>query len=255
MAPWRMKETSVFSNLLLSRLPESDLSRLSHLLTPEDLTLGHVLVEPYAPLDQVWFLSSGIVSNVQIMEDGNSVETGFVGPEGLVGVHQWLGATATPTQSIVQAPARALRMATADLLQETRRPNSRLNQLIAQYANGYLVMVEQTAGCNRLHTLEQRMCRWLGMVHDRVGDLFPMRQEFLANMLGVQRPSVSVAAALLQRNGVIEYHRGKMRVIDIEQLRASACECYGVTQRHFPYLHQQELPLDGHADGSRVVVG
>jgi CRP-like cAMP-binding protein len=236
----------VASNLLLSRLPESDLSRISSLLVPEHLVLGRVLVEAYAPLDWVWFPASGIVSNIQQMEDCSTVETGFVGREGLAGVHAWLGAEKTPTQSLVQAPGPAMRMATADLLQETRRADSQLNRLIAQYTNGYLVMVEQTAGCNQAHTLEQRMCRWLGMIYDRVdGAPFPMRQEFLANMLGVQRPSVSVAAASLQRQGTIEYHRGTMRVTDIEKLRACACECYGVTRRQFPYMQRHELSLDG----------
>ncbi|MGI8770496.1 MAG: Crp/Fnr family transcriptional regulator [Acidobacteriaceae bacterium] len=237
----------MFSNLLLSRLPESDLSRISPLLVPEDLVLGRVLMESYALLDQVWFPESGIVSHIQLMEDGSMAETGFVGREGLVGVHAWLGASTTPTQGIVQAPGLAMRMTTADLLQETGRPNSHLNQLIAEYSNGYLVMVEQTAGCNRLHSLEQRMCRWLCMIYDRVGASFPMRQEFLADMLGVQRPSVSVAAGALQRKGTIEYHRGRMQVTDNEQLRACACECYGVSRRQFPYMPQQELPLDSQA--------
>ncbi len=239
------------SNLLFSQLPEHDFSRISPLLVPEELPLGRVLQEAYAPLDQVWFVESGIVSNVVQMVDGSTVEAGFVGREGLAGIHAWLGAESTSTQSLVQVPGQALRMSAVHLREEAGRPHSKLNQLIAQYANGYLVMVEQTAGCNQAHSLEQRMCRWLSMIYDRVGPSFPMRQEFLANMLGVQRPSVSVAAGTLQRQGTIEYHRGRMQVTNVEQLHAGACECYGVTRQQFPYMHAQEVP----ADGSGVMVG
>jgi CRP-like cAMP-binding protein len=243
----------MISNGVLSQLSEGDLSRIAPLLVPEDLKLAEIVIEAYSPLDSVWFLTSGIVSNVQLMQDGSMVEAGFVGREGIVGVHAWLGATAVPTQSIVQVPGKALRISTEDLLREVRRENSHLNRLLAHYSSGYLVMVEQTAGCNRLHTVEQRLCRWLALIDDRVdGAAFPMRQEFLAHMLGVQRPTISVAAGTLQRQGTIEYRRGMMRVVDSAKLRSGACECYEVTRRQFPYLHSSSTPAN---DGSRVMVG
>jgi CRP-like cAMP-binding protein len=242
------------SNGVLSQLSEGDLSRIAPFLVAEDLKLGDILIEAYASLESIWFLNSGIVSNVQLMQDGAMVEAGFVGREGIVGVHAWLGATSVPTQSIVQVPGKALRINTEDLLREVHREDSQLDRFLSHYSSGYLVMVEQTAGCNRLHTVEQRLCRWLALIDDRVdGAAFPMRQEFLAHMLGVQRPTISVAAGTLQRQGTIEYRRGMMRVLDTAKLRICACECYEVTRQQFPYLRRSSsIPAN---DGSRVMVG
>jgi CRP-like cAMP-binding protein len=246
------EKRQMVSNGVLSQLPERDRSRIAPLLVPEDLKVGDILIEAYSPLESVWFLNSGIVSNVQLMQDGSMVEAGFVGREGVAGVHAWLGATSVPTRSIVQVPGKALRMTTQDLRQEVRRGDSHLDRLLSHYSSGYLVMVEQTAGCNRLHTVEQRLCRWLALIDDRVdGAAFPMRQEFLAQMLGVQRPTISVAAGALQRQGTIEYRRGMMRVLETPKLRSCACECYEVTSRQFPYLLSSRLA----ANGSRVMVG
>ncbi len=217
-------------NLLLAALPRSERERLDPFLEEVEMELQETLIEPNEPITHVWFPYDAITSTTQEFSDGSMVETGLMGIEGLVGVQLWLRARTTPSRTFVQVPGRAHRMSADDFIREVlNRPQSPLNELIALYAHAFLTMTSQSAACNRLHPIEQRLCRWLRQCHDRVRrEEFPMRQEFMSQMLGVARPTVSIAASMLQKAGLISYSRGRMRVLDPEGLAEGACECYEI---------------------------
>jgi hypothetical protein len=169
------------------------------------------------------------------------IETGLMGVEGLVGIQLWLGMPSTSTKTIVQVDGRGHRMRAADFIREVmNRPESPLNGLIGRYIHAFLAMTSQVAACNRLHTIDQRLCRWLKLVHNRVRrDQFQMRQEFMAEMLGVQRPTVSTAANMLQQAGLISYSRGQMRIRDPEGLLAGSCECLQLMETQFDRIFEK----------------
>jgi hypothetical protein len=187
-------------NLLLAALPREERARLDPFLHPVDMPLQMQITEPDQPIKNLYFPYDAVTSTVQQLSDGSTIETGLMGIEGLAGVQVWLGQRSTPTHTFVQIPGRGHRMSTEDFIREVRdRSSSPLNDLIRAYVHAFLVLVAQDAACNRLHTLDERMCRWLAMTHNRVRrDEFPLRQEFLAMMLGVHRPSVSITAGSLQ---------------------------------------------------------
>ena len=217
-------------NLLLAALPRNERKRLDPFLEQVEMELQEPLIEPNEPISHVWFPYDAITSTTQEFSDGSTVETGLMGIEGLVGVQLWLRARTTPSRTFVQVPGRAHRMGADDFVREVlNRPQSPLNELIALYAHAFLTMTTQAAACNRLHPVEQRLCRWLRMCYDRVRrEEFAMRQEFMAQMLGVARPTVSIAANMLQKAGLISYSRGRMRVLDPDGLAEGACECYEI---------------------------
>lgn len=227
------REFFMAENLLLAALPRKERKRLDPFLESVEMEFQEVLIEPNEPITHVWFPYNAISSTTQELSDGSTVETGLMGLEGMVGIQLWLRSPTTPSRTFIQVPGRAHRMGADDFVREVLGvPASPLNELLARYTHAFLTMTSQTAACNRLHAVEQRMCRWLRMTHDRVrGEEFPMRQEFLANMLGVARPTVSIAAALLQRAELISYTRGRMRVLDPEGLREGACECYEIIDK------------------------
>jgi CRP-like cAMP-binding protein len=171
------------------------------------------------------------------MADGSAVEVGTVGREGLVGLVIVLGGAASPTVTLCQIPGTARRI-TAERLAEAVEARPALRRLLLRYAQGYLTQVAQGAACNRLHGIEARCARWLLMTHDRVGgaDTFPLKQEFLAVMLGVRRAGVTVAAGALQDAGLIRYRRGSIRVLDRAGLEAASCECYGLVREQYARL-------------------
>lgn len=176
--------------------------RLAPYLKEVVLDFRQVLIEPNQPITDIYLPYDAITSTIQEMSDGDSVETGLMGVEGFVGVQLWLHAPTTPTTTLVQVPGRAHHMSAADFLRHVRDTDSPLNDLCAKYAHAFLIMTSQTAACNRLHPINERLCRWLKLVHNRVGrDEFPIRQEFIAQMLGVRRPTVSTAANMLQQAG------------------------------------------------------
>jgi CRP-like cAMP-binding protein len=171
------------------------------------------------------------------MANGSAIEVGTIGNEGVTGISVLLGAHASTNETFVQIPGTAHRVAADELVREIdARPA--LRHLLNLYAEAYLTQVAQTAACNRLHDIESRCARWLLMTHDRVGqaEQFPLKQEFLAIMLGVRRAGVSVAASALQDAGLIHYTRGSIRVLDRAGLEAVACECYGIVRQHFDRL-------------------
>ncbi|HKY27159.1 MAG TPA: Crp/Fnr family transcriptional regulator [Pyrinomonadaceae bacterium] len=221
-------------NMLLASLPDAERERLAPYLRPIMLDFHQVLIEPNQPITDMYFPYDAITSTIQEMTDGDSVETGLMGLEGFVGVQLWLHSPTTPTRTLVQVPGRAHHMTAADFVRRVRDTDSPLNELCAKYSHAFLVMTSQTAACNRLHPVNERLCRWLKLVHNRVGrDEFPIRQEFIAQMLGVHRPTVSTAASMLQQAGLISYSRGQLRILDAEGLRNGSCECLEVIERQF----------------------
>ena len=168
-----------------------------------------------------------------------------MGVEGFVGVQLWLCSRTTPTRTLVQIPGEGYHMSAADFLRHVRDTDSPLNYLCAKYAHAFLVMTSQTAACNRLHPLDERLCRWLKLVHNRLGrDEFPIRHEFMAMMLGVHRPTVSTAANMLQQAGLIRYTRGQMQVLDADGLRNGSCECLELMEKQFKGIFDQPFGRD-----------
>lgn len=225
-------------NLLLAALPEAERRRLEPYLEPVSLEIREVMIEPGEPIRYVYFPEDVVASIVHTMSDGSTVETGIIGFEGLVGVQVWLRQKTTITRTFVQTPGQALRMRSEVFLAEVVKRESPFNDLIADYVHAYLSLTTVTAACNRIHRVEQRLCRWLKMVHNRVeGDYFPVRHEFLAYMLGVHRPSVSIAANILKKAGLISYDYGRLHVIDPLGLEAGACECYMVMENQIEQIY------------------
>lgn len=230
-------------NLLLAALPEAERERLAPYLHPVTLDFQQVLIEPYEEITDIYFPHDAITSTVQEMSDGDSVETGLMGIEGFVGVQLWLHAPTTTTRTLVQVAGTAHHMRASDFVRLVRDADSPLNNLCAKYTHAFLVMTSQTAACNRLHPINERLCRWLKLVHNRLRrDEFPLRQEFVAMMLGVHRPTVSTAANMLQQAGLITYSRGQMRILDEEGLRNGSCECLEIVERQFDQIFTFTAP-------------
>jgi CRP-like cAMP-binding protein len=223
-------------NMLLASLDEDERDRLSPFLESVQLGFAETLIEPERPIEHVWFPCDAVSSTLQVLQGGETVESGLMGLEGLVGVQLWLRQSTTPARVVIQIPGTGYRMSRANFVREVMDvPASPLNGIIARYIHGFLVLTSQTAACNRVHQVDQRLCRWLRMVYNRVPGRseLPLRQEFLAAMLGVQRPTVSTAASILQRAGFIDYSRGKMTILDPEGLARGACECYPLMEAQF----------------------
>jgi CRP-like cAMP-binding protein len=196
---------------------------------------GMTVYEADQPITHVYFVCDGIISMVSQMQEG-TVEVGTVGREGMSGLPVVLGATTMPTRAFVQVEGDALRMSAEDL-RASMQDLPQLRRILLRYALGLFDQAAQHAACNRLHTLEERCARWLLMTHDRVdGDVLRLKQQFLAEMLGVHRPAVTIAAGALQRAGMIRYSRGKITVVDRAALEAASCECYAIITRRVEAL-------------------
>lgn len=227
-------------NLLLASLPDDERERLAPYIKHTVLEYQQVLIEPNKEITDIYFPYDAITSTIQEMSNGDSVETGLMGIEGFVGVQLWLHARTTPTRTLIQVPGEAHHMRATDFLRLVRNANSPLNPLCAKYAHAFLIMTSQTAVCNRLHPINERLCRWLKLVHNRVRrDEFPLRQEFVAQMLGVHRPTVSTAAGILQQAGLITYTRGRMKILDSDGLRNGSCECLEIIERQFAQVFDE----------------
>jgi CRP-like cAMP-binding protein len=226
----------VGKNSLLSALPADQKARMEPHLDRVHLNLKEVIYEPNGPIPFVYFPLGGVVSLVVVMDDGLIVECATVGNEGLVGVPIFMGAERSPHKAFSQVPGDALRMPAADFRRETR-PGTALHDVLQRYNQGLMNQMAYSVACNRLHSVEERMCRWLLMTRDRVGsDDFALTQEFLAQMLGVRRASVTVVAGVLQKAGFIAYSRGRISILDGPRLEAASCECYKIVQREFERL-------------------
>lgn len=235
-----MPKPHLHENLLLAALPEEERQRLNPFLHRMNLEAGHPITNPDEPIENLYFPFGAVTSTIHQMSDGSSIETGLMGIEGLAGVQVWLGQLTTPATTFVQIPGEALRISTDDFIREVRQKPSPLNPLIAGYVHAFLVMTSLIAACNRLHSLDQRLCRWLRMSYNRANRReFPLRQEFLAQMLGVHRPTVSTAASMLQKAGLITYRYGKLTITNPEGLIDGACECYTLMESEFEKIFDQ----------------
>jgi len=219
------------SNYILGSLPETEAETLRSSLEPIYLNWHEDLHEPGEEIEFGYFPGGGVVSLVVATADGRTAEVGVVGREGFVGLPLIGGFSKGPHRALVQAPTNAYRIR-ADAFQRLLPELPELRIRLTRYALLQGMQVAQTAGCNRLHDLEQRLGRWLLMCQDRVGvDSLPLTHELLSTMLGTDRPSVSIAAGSLQRKGVIEYSRGNLRILDRQRLQELSCECYGVIRQ------------------------
>jgi CRP-like cAMP-binding protein len=224
--------------MILTAVSADKDERLLGLLEVQPLRMRETLQEAGEPADYVYFPTSGIISVLTVLENGMMIEFATVGREGTTGVPLFLGLNDSNMALISQVPGQSLRMRAADFVEEVGR-NLLLARVLMRYSGLMLALVAQSAACNRAHHVDARCARWLLMTHDQAGgDAFPITQEFLAQMLGVSRPSVALCAAELQRTGLIRYHRGLMQIVNRAALEQAACECYDVIRarfRAFPY--------------------
>jgi CRP-like cAMP-binding protein len=231
-------------NKLLAALPETEFARLETSLELAPMPLGHVLYESGIHLQHVYFPTDCIVSLLYVMEDGHSAEIAVVGNEGIVGVALFMGGETTPSRGIVQSAGHAYRLPGKLLKEEFFRAGP-LQHLLLRYTQALLTQMAQTAACNRHHSVDQQLCRWLLLSLDRLSsNELVMTQELIANMLGVRREGVTEAAGQLQRLGLIHYSRGRIRVLNRAGLENMACECYRVVKKEFDRL----LPQRGAAN-------
>jgi CRP-like cAMP-binding protein len=237
---------SPYQNHLLAALPAEVQSRLFPALEPVLLPLGKVLYESGDTLRHVYFPTDSIVSLLYVMESGASAEISVVGNEGLIGVALFMGGESTTSRAIVQSAGHGYRLLGSLFKEEFNRHNEMLH-LMLRYSQALITQMAQTAVCNRHHSIDQQLCRWLLLSLDRLsGPDLVMTQELIANMLGVRREGVTEAAGKLQKLGVIEYSRGHITVLNRPKLEALCCECYAVvkkeTDRLLPYLPQVTGP-------------
>jgi CRP-like cAMP-binding protein len=218
-------------NQILAALPQEDCVRLSPQLELVQLPLGKVLYEPGTRMGDVCFPTTSIVSLLYVMEDGASAEIAVVGKDGIVGVSLFMGGETTPSRAIVQSAGWGYQMKGLALKDEFYRAGP-MQDLLLRYTQSLLTQMAQTAVCNRHHSLDQQLCRWLLLSLDRLpSNQLVMTQELIANMLGVRREGVTEAAGNLQREGLIEYKRGHILVLDRPGLEKRVCECYAVVRK------------------------
>lgn len=217
-------------NHLLDALPVEVQNRIFPQCEKVALPLGKVLYESGDVLRHVYFPTDSIVSLLYVMEDGSSAEISVVGNEGVIGVALFMGGESTPSRAIVQSAGHAYRMQGQRLKDEFNR-HGELMLLLLKYTQSLITQMSQTAVCNRHHSIDQQLCRWLLLSLDRLSsNRLTMTQELIANMLGVRREGVTEAAGKLQKLGVIEYHRGQITVLDRPKLETLCCECYAVVK-------------------------
>jgi CRP-like cAMP-binding protein len=223
-------------NHLLAALPAPEWSRWSALLESVPMPLGQVLYESGVTLGYVYFPLTSIVSLLYVMENGASAEIAVVGNEGIVGVSLFMGGESTPSRAVVQSAGLGCRLK-ANVMKDEFDKAGPVMHLLLRYTQALLTQMAQTAVCNRHHSLDQQLCRWLLLSLDRLqGDELVMTQELIANMLGVRREGVTEGALKLQKAGLIRYTRGRMTVLDRKGLEARTCECYAVVKREYERL-------------------
>jgi CRP-like cAMP-binding protein len=233
---------SPLQNHLLAALPAADFERLAPLLEGVPMPLGEALYEPGTQLRHAYFPTTSIVSLHYVTESGASAETAGVGNEGIVGVSLFMGGDTTPSSAVVQTAGYGFRLDRHVLKVEFDRAGA-LQRLLLRYTQALMTQMAQTAVCNRHHSLEQQLCRWLLLTLDRLPTQeLTMTQELVAGMLGVRREGVTEAAGKLQRAGLISYRRGHISVLDRKGLEAQTCECYGVVKKEMDRLLSDVRP-------------
>jgi CRP-like cAMP-binding protein len=229
-------------NHLLAALPDAEWERWLPLLEAVALPLGKVVSESGGTLSHVYFPTTAIVSLLYVMENGASAEIAMVGNEGIVGISLFMGGGSTPSRAVVQSAGRAYRMKAQVIKDEFMR--APVLHLLLRYTQALITQMAQTAVCNRHHSLDQQLCRWLLLSLDRLqGSELVMTQELIANMLGVRREGVTEAALKLQDAGAIRYSRGRITVLDRPELERRTCECYAVVKTEYDRL-LPDTPLD-----------
>jgi CRP-like cAMP-binding protein len=223
-------------NQLLAALPPPELQRWLPLLEPVPLKLGQVLYESGKRMGHVYFPTTAIVSLLYVLEDGASAEIAVVGHEGVVGISLFMGGETTPSRAVVQSAGLGFRLPGQAVKDEFERAGPVMH-LLLRYTQALITQMAQTAVCNRHHTLDKQLCRWLLLSLDRLqGNDLVMTQELIANMLGVRREGVTEAALALQAAGLIRYTRGHITVLDRAGLQARTCECYAVVKNEYDRL-------------------
>src|SRR5215210_4191551 len=223
-------------NRLLARLPPEEMERLLPHLGRVSFALGEVIYESGGRQSYIYFPTTAIISLLYLMENGSSAEMGVAGCEGLVGVALFMGGNTVPNRAVVQSAGEAYRMKNNVLREEFARGGT-FQRLLLRYTQALMTQMSQTAVCNRLHTVEQQLCRWLLLSRDRLNtDELVMTQELIANMLGVRREGVTHAAGRLQDNGLISYVRGRITILDRSGLEKTVCECYRVVKDEYDRL-------------------
>ncbi|WP_310462207.1 Crp/Fnr family transcriptional regulator [Sphaerotilus sp.] len=230
-------------NHLLAALPTAELGRWLPQLEWIDMPLGQVLYESGRTLSHVYFPTTAIVSLLYVMENGASAEIAVVGNEGLVGISLFMGGDSTPSRAVVQSAGAGFRLRAALMKDEFDRAGPVMH-LLLRYTQALITQMAQTAVCNRHHSLDQQLCRWLLLSLDRLsGSELVMTQELIANMLGVRREGVTEAALKLQSTGLIRYARGRITVLDRPALETRTCECYAVVKREYDRLLPDKLAV------------
>lgn len=225
--------SSLIKNRIIAALPDEEYERIRPKLEVVTLALGEVIYQPGDPIQHVYFPNEAIISSVVTLENGATVEVGPVGNEGMAGVSVLLGTDTSFHKVLVQVDGSAIRMS-ADVLKSECSQCAPLQTLLLRYVMARHIFISQSVACNRLHTIEERLCRWLLAMHDRAEEEeFELTQEMIAEMLGTQRSGVTLAAGVLQRAGLISYRRGKISILDREGLEQSSCECYKVVKEQF----------------------
>ena len=228
-------------NRFLAALQPGDAALLTPHLRTLRLERGSILHEPDGPIDHVYFPQGAMVSLVALMQNGTTIETATLGRAGVVGGSAGLGARRAVGRAIVQLPGPASRMP-AHQFHAAARQSERIRELAIRYNDLLLAQIQQSVACNAVHALEARLCRWLLQTRDCVdGDAIPLTQEFLGQMLGVRRTSVTVVARLLQSAGMIRYRRGQIHIVDHAALEDLACECYGVIKQQIDQVFPPHL--------------
>ncbi len=229
------------TNHLLAALPDAEWQRWLPEVESIDMPLGQVLYESGNTLSHVYFPTTSIVSLLYVMENGASAEIAVVGNEGIVGISLFMGGGSTPSRAVVQSAGRGLRL-NAQMLKSEFNLNGPVLHLLLRYTQALITQMAQTAVCNRHHSLDQQLCRWLLLSLDRLRDNeLVMTQELIANMLGVRREGVTGAALHLQEAGLIRYTRGRISVLDRAGLEKRTCECYAVVKKEYDRLLPAKL--------------
>jgi CRP-like cAMP-binding protein len=238
-------------NLLLSVLPPAEYQHLLRHLQPVRFSLGQIICDPGERINCCYFPTNSVISLLYTTRDGSTAEIGLVGNEGVLGIAVFLGGKSTCSRALVAVAGDAFRLP-ARLLQEEFAHPGPLQQMLLRYTQAFITQISQTAVCNRLHSVEQRLCRWLLLCQDRKDCLdLLMTQELIANMLGGRRESVTVAAGHLQDAGLIRYCRGRINILNRDGLESYVCECYRVVEDEFDrLLGRERKPQLRHAEAT-----